>query len=83
MFASTMCAPIPLLATSSPDGLAAWRAVVGEFRRTLDDPLAGLPLVLVAGGIALAVWVNYRVAKAVLASFEHHHAGPDPVDHHA
>tara|TARA_Y100001933_G_scaffold70615_1_gene71968 strand:+ start:605 stop:850 length:246 start_codon:yes stop_codon:yes gene_type:complete len=73
----------PMLATSSPDGLAAWRAVVGEFRRTVEDPLAGWPVIVgIAIGIAV-IWVNIRVARALLASLDAHahHGGPDPVDH--
>ena len=70
-----------LLATSSPDGLAAWQAVVGEFRKTLADPLAGWPVIAAIAGLLLFVWINLRIARLLLASFDAHHGGPDPVDH--
>ena len=71
----------PMLATSSPDGVAAWRAVVGEFRRTLDDPMNGWPILAAIVGMLLFVWINLRVARLLLASLNNHHEGPDPVDH--
>lgn len=71
-----------LLAVSSPDGLSAWQSVVGEFRRTVSDPLAGWPVIAVAAGFLAIMWVNIRVARRVLASWDAHHPGPDPVDHH-
>jgi hypothetical protein len=72
-----------LLAVSSPDGLSAWQSVVGEFRQTVGNPLAGWPVLLGIAGFAALVWVNLRVARALVGSFDAHHAGPDPVDHHA
>tara|TARA_E500000318_G_scaffold104459_1_gene110492 strand:- start:798 stop:1037 length:240 start_codon:yes stop_codon:yes gene_type:complete len=70
-----------ILATSSSDGLAAWQAVVGEFRKTLDDPLAGWPVIACfAGGLAF-LWLNIRVARLMLKAFATDHGGPDPVDH--
>lgn len=72
-----------MLATSSPDGLAAWHAVVGEFRRTVDDPLAGWPWIVGIAALVAFVWINLRIARALLASFEAYtnHGEPDPVDH--
>ena len=70
-----------ILATSSPDGLAAWQAVVGEFRRTVEDPLAGWPVIACIAGGLLVVWANLRIARALLGTFDAHHGGPDPIDH--
>jgi hypothetical protein len=48
-----------LLAVSSPDGLSAWQSVVGEFRQTVGNPLAGWPVLLGIAGFAALVWVNH------------------------
>ena len=72
-----------LLAVSSPDGLSAWQSVVVEFRRTVSDPLAGWPVLAVATGILAVMWVNIRIARRVLASWDEHHPHHDPADHHA
>ena len=75
----------PVLATSSPNGLDAWQSVVGEFRRTVEDPLAGWPVIAVAAGLLAVLWLNIRVARILLRTLEGHAhpGGPDPGDHAA
>lgn len=74
---------ITLMVTST-DGLAAWRAVVGEFRRTLDDPFRGWPVIVaIAIGLGM-IWLNIRIARLIQEGFGtggRHPGGPDPVDH--
>ncbi|HHN78022.1 MAG TPA: hypothetical protein ENK11_05025, partial [Phycisphaerales bacterium] len=45
------------------DGQKAWEQVCGEIRRTLDDPLRGLPLVAGFVVVMLVIWANVRVAR--------------------
>jgi len=52
---------------AAAEGLEGWRQVVGEVKRTLDDPLRGLPLVAAVGAFLLIIWLNLRFARMVLA----------------
>lgn len=55
------------------DGHKAWAEVAGEIRRTLDDPLRGLPVVGLILLVLVIVWANIRVARWLLSD---NHAGP-------
>jgi hypothetical protein len=59
-------ATLAITTLASADGLEGWQAVVGEFRRTLDDPFRGLPLLAAVAGFFLIVWLNIRLARVVL-----------------
>ena len=49
------------------DGLAAWHVMVGEVRRTLDDPLRGLPVLGLFVLVIVLLWVNYRVVRWLMS----------------
>lgn len=49
------------------DGQKAWAEVAGELRRTLDDPLRGLPLVGLIVLVIVIVWANIRVARWLIS----------------
>ena len=50
------------------DGQKAWAQVCGEIRRTLDDPLRGLPVLGLFVLALLVIWANVRVARWLMAS---------------
>jgi hypothetical protein len=56
-------------APATIDGHAAWAEVVGGIRRTLEDPLRGLPVLGMFLLVIAIVWANLRVARWL--------AGPD------
>lgn len=50
------------------DGQKAWEQVCGEIRRTMDDPLRGLPVVGLLVLVLLVIWANVRLARWLVAS---------------
>ncbi len=57
--------------TTLIDGQKAWEQVCGELRRTLDDPLRGLPVLAGFAVVLLVIWANVRVARWIIAPAKH------------
>lgn len=62
-------------AAATPSGRVSWREFVESFRQTAAAQLDMLPAIGIGASVLVLLWVNWRVAKRLSASWEARRGG--------